>query len=299
MEKSRFIIPIVFLLVIAFLFGGVSAKKHKFDESPTLNVLMMHVVCEEMPEDKSLHDLYITTDRLEEYCDYFTKSDYQIVSFEEAYEIFSGEQKAEKSDLLIFTFDDGYEDNYSLAYPILKKYGVKANINVITKVIDDAIPIWGTKYLNWHQLKEMQDSGLIEVGSHTYNSHDYVTDWRGKSVPLLKAKLANETDAQRKERIFSDLEMADSLIEKNLGKKTKILAYPYGVPPSEWVEEIVEKFEYPVGMLVKQGINRSLKDFSVLKRFTVSGDESAEHLDKRMKQYKGSYFFIRGNRDGV
>ena len=289
-EKQRLIIPVVFLIIIALLFGGLSYARDEYDKTPTLHVLMMHVVCEEMPEDKKLHDLYITTERLEEYCKYFTNSDYQIVSFDEAYKIFNGEQKAEKKDLLVFTFDDGYEDNYLLAYPILKKYGVKANINVIAKVIDDELPIWGTNYLKWKQAKEMQDSGLIEIGSHTYNSHEYVTDYRGKDVPLLKAKLVGETDEMRRNRIFDDLEKADELIENNLGKKTNILAYPYGVPPEDLLDEIVEELDYPIGMLVTEGVNRGLKDFTKLKRFTVSGNESAKKLDERMKMYKGMEF---------
>jgi len=45
---------------------------------------------------------------------------------------------------------------------------------------------------------------------------------------------------------------------------------------------------------VTQGVNRELEDFPMLKRFTVSGNESAEHLDKRMKQYKGSHFLNKG-----
>jgi len=290
MEMRRFIIPSVFLLLIAFLFGGISMAKEVYNNLPTLHVLMMHVVCEEMPEDEMLHDLYITTDRLEEYCEYFTNSDYQIVSLEEAYKIFKGEQKADKKDLLVFTFDDGYEDNYLLGYPILQKYEVKANINVIAKVVDDELPIWGTNYLTWAQAKEMQDSGLIEIGSHTYNSHEYVTDYRGKGIPLLRAKLPGETDEMREKRIFEDLRKADELIEKNLNKKTKILAYPYGVPPEDLQDKIVETFDYPIGMLVTQGVNRKLEEFTKLKRFTVSGNESAEELDKRMRVYKGLDF---------
>ena len=291
MEKNRLIVPLIFLVVIIILFRGISETRAAYDNEPTLHVLMLHVVCEEMPEDKSLHDLYITTERLDEYCRYFSQSNYQIVSLEEAYRIFSGKQSAEKADLLAFTFDDGYDNNYSLAYPILKKYGVKANINVIAKYIDDELKVWESNYMTWEQLKEMQDSGLIEIGSHTYNSHDYVIDDKGKWVPQLKAKLPGETDEMRKNRIFEDLEKADKLIEENLGEKTRILAYPYGVPPTDLMGEIIEKFEYPIGMLVTEGVNHKLEDFSKLKRFTVSGNESAEKLDRRMQSYKGTEFF--------
>ena len=83
---------------------------------------------------------------------------------------------------------------------------------------------------------------------------------------------------------------ADELIEKNLGKKTKILAYPYGVPPVDLMDEIVEQFDYPIGMLVTEGVNRELDQFTKLNRFVVNGNESAKKLDKRMKVYKGVDF---------
>lgn len=57
----------------------------------------------------------------------------------------------------IITFDDGYVDNYTNAFPILKKYKAKATLFVITSTINRG------SYLSWNQLKEMESSGLVGV----------------------------------------------------------------------------------------------------------------------------------------
>ncbi len=64
------------------------------------------------------------------------------------------------------TFDDGYEDFYTYAFPILKKYQLNATVFVITGKLD--VP----GYLTRVELLEMQASGLIEIGSHTVNHVD-------------------------------------------------------------------------------------------------------------------------------
>ncbi len=71
--------------------------------------------------------------------------------------------KLPKNSILV-TFDDGYKNNYTNAFPILKKYNIKATIFLNTKYI-------GTdeSYLNWDEIKEMYQSGLIDFQMHTHS----------------------------------------------------------------------------------------------------------------------------------
>lgn len=286
MNIKRLILPISFLLIVIFVLLVVSIKKEAYDKKPTLNVLMFHMVTKEMPDDEELNVLYITDEMFKRYCEFF-KENYNIVSLDEAYALIKNNEEVDESNLLAFTFDDGYDNNYALAYPILKKNGIKANINIIAGYVDEKYP----GYLTWEEIKEMSDSGLIDIGSHTYSSHYYTADKVDVSRPVLSAFLLGESNEERRERIFSDLKLADDVISRNIDKAINILAYPYGVPPFDLVSDIKDEFNYNIQLMVRPGINRTQKDFSELKRFTVDGSETPETINKRMVRYKGLDFW--------
>ena len=98
-----------------------------------------HIICE---------DLEITAAHLEAILEYFTRYGYEFVSLDRAHDIISGKQKTSRK-FAVFTFDDGYEDNYSIAYPIFKKYNVPFTIYVTTSFPDKTAIIW------WYALKEL------------------------------------------------------------------------------------------------------------------------------------------------
>lgn len=68
---------------------------------------------------------------------------------------------------VLLTFDDGYESNYTLAFPILREYGAKAAISLITSRIDER----ANGFLTWDECREMAKSGLVEFASHTNDCH--------------------------------------------------------------------------------------------------------------------------------
>ena len=78
--------------------------------------------------------------------------------------------KLPKNSILI-TFDDGYKNNYTLAFPILKKYNMKATIFLNTKFIEK-----DEAYLNWDEIREMYESGLIDFQLHTHSHQLTVKD---------------------------------------------------------------------------------------------------------------------------
>lgn len=294
MDKKRLIIPIIFLIICISIISIFSYKKEMYEKSPTLSILMMHVVCDEMPEDKSLSGLYITTDMLDRYLEYFKEQNYNVVTLDEAYNIIKNNVPVENNKLLVYTFDDGYMDNYTKGFPILKKHNAKFNLNIIARYTDEQY----FNYLTWEQINEMNESGLMELGNHTYDSHIYTEDYKGDSVPILKALLPGESKEQRRERILSDLKKADEYISQrgNYGKKINVMAYPYGVPPRDMQGEIADTLDYYIELMVTPGVNRNINDFTGLHRFIVDGFESPSRLEQRMEVYKGFNFLNKKSR---
>ena len=116
--------------------------------------------------------------------------------------LFADEFGEVENTSVILTFDDGYEDNYTYMFPILKKYNIKATVYMIAYKIDKP------GYLTTEQIKEMSASGLVQFGSHTLD-HPELT-------------YLSEAD------IKAQLEGSRWLISEVTGKAVTTVAYPSG-----------------------------------------------------------------------
>lgn len=164
------------------------------------------------------------------------------------------------------TFDDGYESNYIYALPILKKYNVKATINVVVKTIQEKSTAQFNPevltHLSWAQMREMLDSGLVEFGSHTYNQHLYEVTDNKKTAPALTNRVylykekRFESDEEWKKRIYDDLLLAKAKMEHKLGYSPKIIAYPYG-DYNQAVVQIAKEVGYEIGLTTNKGLVNS------------------------------------------
>ena len=99
---------------------------------------------------------------------YLKEHGYHAITPDELYDALEGTGQLPANPVLI-TFDDGYQDNYDNAYPILRKYGLKGTVFVVTSFL-------GTRkgYLTWDECREMEKNGMT-VASHTVD-HKSMTD---------------------------------------------------------------------------------------------------------------------------
>ena len=160
------------------------------------------------------------------------------------------------SKAVAVTFDDGYQDNYENAYPILKKYHIPATFFLTTSFIGTGeIPRWDKEFytadkalmLSWEQVREMSDSD-ISFGSHTL-THPFLT-----RIPRKQA--------QREIRLSRDI------IEQKIGKPVTTFAYPSGNFDSE-IKEIVKAAGYTAAVSTIPGYNTLHDDVHVLKRNVI------------------------------
>lgn len=144
----------------------------------------------------------------------FLKMGYDIISYDDLIAYQKGERALKKRTILI-AFDDGYEENYTIALPIIEKYQIPVSIFVI----DNQVGMDG--YLNWNQIRELSKSGLVAIYTH--------------------GKTHYEFDKEGTEKAVADVLEAHEHIEKELGKKvTKVFTYPYGLYKEETVTALTE-----------------------------------------------------------
>jgi peptidoglycan/xylan/chitin deacetylase (PgdA/CDA1 family) len=122
----------------------------------------------------------------------------------------------------VVTFDDGYQNIYLDAWPVLRELGVPATLFVVTGCLDSPEPFpfdpWGRHHhrqvpaaawqpLTWEQCAEMERSGVIEIGSHTHTHRDL---------------------RRRPEQFASDLETSLALLAQRLGPGPRTFSFPFG-----------------------------------------------------------------------
>ena len=132
---------------------------------------------------------------------YLAASGYTAISAEQLINALNTKSGLPGKNIMI-TFDDGYKDIATYAFPVMQKYGLIGNIMVPTGLIENS------DYLSWGDLKNMTGSGLMFAYDHTW-SHASLTG------------VSNE-------KIQSEILTAKTQLEQNLGRTINIFAYPYG-----------------------------------------------------------------------
>lgn len=145
---------------------------------------------------------------------------------------------------VILTFDDGYNNNYTELYPLLQKYHVKATIFVIPSSVG------GQYSMTAAQIKEMADSGLVSIQSHTQDH---------KELASLSA------DQQKQQFAQSQLSLA-----RITGRIPSVLSYPSGSYDANTLELAPEYFDMAVKS--RGGLWTVQNNFFTMDRYPVYRD---------------------------
>lgn len=196
-------------------------------------ILMYHnLVAEENDPSISTDTLWVGQFRRQ--MELLRENGFTAISFEELIAFAEeGESLPEKPVLL--TFDDGYRSAYELVFPILREFEMKATMFPIgVSVGKDTYKSTGyamIPHFSWEEAKEMVDSGLVSIQSHTYDMHQWEPFELASLGVCLRPNLLRqdwETEEEYAKALHSDLNRSRKGIEEGTGESVTVLSYPGG-----------------------------------------------------------------------
>lgn len=240
---------------------GLSARWNWWrPKSAGVPVLMYHKIGIP-PKNSQLKKLWVSPNDFRKQLAYLRAQGYTPILFSEIKE-FEMKRPGLPLKPILITFDDGYANNYEEAFPILKDFGMKGNIFLVFETIGRD-NIWhepGTepriRMLSKEEILTMQESGLIEFGSHTM---------RHRNLDRAEIKDVSWEATESKKRL-----------EELLGREVTAFAYPYGAGAyNPNVRKAVREAGYLHDFGVKQGLSSFPWNESSgpIKRLLIRGDD--------------------------
>jgi peptidoglycan/xylan/chitin deacetylase (PgdA/CDA1 family) len=201
-------------------------------------------------------DLSVTPAQFESDLRYLSEAGYQTITLDDLlYALTQGRPLPAKP--VILTFDDGYEDNYTNAFPLLRKYGMTGHFFIISDFVNQG----RSGYMTWPQIEEMATAGQ-RFGSH---SRDH-PDLEGKSVDYLVWQALGGKEA----------------IQEHLGYHPRWISYPAGKYDAQSIA-VYKSAGYWGGLTTQQGATHTSDGVFELKRVRVRGSHTAEDLGKLLE----------------
>lgn len=219
----------------------------------SVRVIMYHNFINEADIASGIHfgEYAMKPSDFEEDLQYLKNNGYTTITSDDVIEyLFHGKVLPPKS--VILSIDDGSLGVYTNAYPLLKKYNMKADFNVIGEEIDatwDKLHAGGTRdnddapYCTWEELQEMSDSGVINICSHTYGLHHYDKSKRTG----LKIR-ENESVEDYTTLVKEDYRLENKCIKGWLNKTPRTVAYPYSRRNDTCDRVLLENTDYEILM---------------------------------------------------
>jgi peptidoglycan/xylan/chitin deacetylase (PgdA/CDA1 family) len=210
-------------------------------------ILMYHYVrAVADPKDQVGINLSVKPELFDAQMQYLADKGYTTLTMQEVYEILNG-QKTLPAKPIALTFDDGYRDFYTNAWPILHKHNFKATNYVITDFIG-----WDA-YMTWPMLQELDATGQIELGAHTRSHADLRT-------------LSNE-------RRWDEIIGSKSILEQGLGHPIGAFCYPAGFYNAAVIAD-VRRAKFLTATTVAAGTKQNLQSAYEMPRVRVNGPDT-------------------------
>lgn len=241
----------------------------------SLPILMYHSVSQRDESGKHpYHRINVSPAVLAQQMKWLRENQYRTVSLPEAVAHIQ-EPGVGREKLVVLTFDDGYSDFYTSAYPILEQYGFSATVFLPTAFVGRTTRQFNDRgCLTWREIGDLRGRGML-FGSHTVNHPDL------RALP--------------RDRVEEELRRSRDVLQDRLGVSIDSFSYPYAFPEDDadfvcFLRETLDACGYKYGVTTVLGMVRRGDDPFFLKRLPVNSEDDIVLLRAKMA---GAYDWLR------
>ena len=250
-------------LTIVFLIAAFAAWGFYFfymQPRYTVPVLMYHSIATDPASSLS-----VTPENFQKQMQYLQNAGYSVISLDELVNAILAGKKFSRKEVVL-TFDDGFEDNYIKAFPVLSKYDVPAIIFLETANIGSQ-----DMYLTWDQVRLMAKNN-VAFGAHTKT---------GAYLPSIKEE----------QLLVSEIVSSKSDIEGQTEKEVRYFCYPTG-GFNDRIKEIVRNAGYKGACTTNRGFDKLNADVYEINRIKITDSDMNKPFNFQAK-LSGYYNIFR------
>ena len=267
----------VLLFILSIIFTPVAYSKEGH-----FVILNYHDIIDEEDIVAPFDRMEVNKHFLEDQFIWLKKNGYTVVSVQAVFDAAAGKSSLPDKAVLL-TFDDGYLSFYTKVFPLLKKYHYSATVALVGTWMDGHVTTDdpGKQLMNWAQVREVAQSGLVEIASHSYDLHTgIVGNPQGNTQAAAVTRLYDdpmlvyETDVQYRDRIRAAMFKSAEFIFQHAGIRPRVMVWPYG-EYNEITIVAAREAGMPMTMGLVDGFN-TLANINVLRRLIIVDDPKVE-----------------------
>jgi len=284
----------VVLMLVFVMFAGARPSFASGD----FIVISYHDVRDDLYDDMDEDVAAVGTLNIIRHFSWLKDKGYNVVSVNDLVAAAEGKKPLPEKAVLL-TFDDGYQSMHTKVFPLLKLFNYPALLDIVGKWIDQvnagaesvkygATTVSAKKFLSIDQIKEMSESGLVEIASHSYNLHrGVIGNPQGNKQPSAvtftwdEATGEYETLHSLRQRLRKDMGQTAEFFKRILVKRPRVMVWPFGAFNQIGVEE-AKRAGMPISIGLSDGKN-NVRDLTAVKRIFMERNPDLDYFSDEVR----------------